>query len=47
MIGRVGLGYLDRCDLVFANQRDAVRGLDPEHILFVADDGSDNFLPIF
>jgi hypothetical protein len=45
--GGVGLGDLNGSDLVFADQRDAVVGLDPKHVLFVADDGSDNFLPIF
>jgi hypothetical protein len=37
---------LNGYDLIFADQRDAEVGLDPEHILFVANYGSDDLLSV-
>src|ERR1035438_499286 len=45
--GGAGLGHLDGNDFVFADQGDAIVGLDPEHFLLVSDDGSDDFLTVF
>lgn len=45
--GALGFRHLNGDNLIFANERDTKVGFDAEHVLFVTDDGADNFLTVF